>query len=53
MIPLLIVLALALLIFGVIGTIKIAAWLVVFIVIGVAVAAIVGAIRFRGSRRAS
>ena len=41
-IVLLILLALALLIFGIIGTIKIAAWLLLFIILGVVILAIVG-----------
>jgi hypothetical protein len=51
MIVFLALLALALLIFGVIGTIKIAAWLLVFIVLGVVLAAIIGAFRLRGGSR--
>jgi hypothetical protein len=41
-IVLLILLALALLIFGIVGTIKIAAWLLFFIILGVVLLAIVG-----------
>ena len=41
-IVLLILLALALLIFGIIGTIKIAAWLLLFIILGVVLLAIIG-----------
>ena len=48
---LLLLLALALLIFGVVGTIKIAAWLVLFIILGVVLAAIIGGIRWRGGGR--
>jgi hypothetical protein len=49
---LLLLLALALLIFGVIGTIKIAAWLVLFIILGVVLVAIIGGVRWRGGRGA-
>ena len=44
-IVLLILLALALLIFGIIGTIKIAAWLLLFIILGVVLLAIVGMVQ--------
>jgi hypothetical protein len=39
---LLLILALALLIFGVVGTIKIAAWLLLFIILGVLALAVIG-----------
>jgi hypothetical protein len=39
---LLLILALALLIFGVVGTIKIAAWLLLFIILGVFALAVIG-----------
>ena len=48
---LLILLAIALLVFGVIGTIKIAAWLALFIVLGVVLLALFGAMRWRSGGR--
>jgi hypothetical protein len=45
---LLLILALALLIFGVVGTIKIAAWLLLFIILGILVLALVGMLSRRG-----
>ena len=48
---LLLLLALALLIFGVVGTIKIAAWLVLFIILGALLVAVVGGARWRGGGR--
>jgi hypothetical protein len=47
---LLLLLILALLIFGVVGTIKIAFWLVVFVILAVGILVIVGALRYRGGR---
>ncbi|MFN8121622.1 MAG: hydrophobic protein [Thermoleophilia bacterium] len=48
MLALLVVLALAILIFGIVGVIKIAAWLALFIVLGVVLLAVLGAGRLRG-----
>ena len=48
MLILLLILALALLIFGVIGTIKIAAWLLLFIILGIILLALIGMISRRG-----
>jgi len=50
MLTLLVVLAIAILIFGVVGTIKIAAWLALFIVLGVLLLAVLASGRLRGGR---
>jgi len=51
MLAFLVVLAIAILIFGVVGVIKIAAWLALFIVLGALLLAVLASGRLRGGRR--